>query len=159
MSNSCFGASNLYVPVLKFRDKPGEKRLIKLQKAYNLSDLYLFRYHLGYFAISPKTAQFGRLMKIYRKIGSRNLKSYNELIKFRQNFIYTSNIIDLENLCKIDTFEFVKVLEQEANGCFSRPHVSWLKKYHEKEYHNLVGNNHVFKIARFGNDTPIPKNL
>ena len=151
MSSSCFGAKSLYVPVLKFTDKPSRRNLIKLQKAYNLGDLYTFQYHLGYFVISPKTAQFGRLTKIYRKLG-RNLKSYNELVKFRQNFIYTSNIIDLEGMRKMDTFKFIDVIEQEANGWYSRPHAMWLKKYLNKNYNNLVGSNPRFSIGRFEND-------
>lgn len=150
MSNSCFGASNLYVPVLKFRNMPSRRVLLKLQKTYNLGDIYLFKYHLGFFAISPKTAQFGRLSKIYKKLGKAgNFKSYNELTKFRQNFIYTSNLIDLDKLSKVDTFGFVDIFEMDAAGCYSRSHTIWLQKFFKKDYINLVGNNPKFKIGRF----------
>lgn len=154
MSNSCFGASNLYVPVLKFKDIPLRRGLLKLQKTYNLGDLYIFRYHLGFYAISPKTAQFGRLIKIYRKLEKAgNFKSYNELTKFKQNFIYISNLIDLEGLRKIDTFGFIDVFEQDAAGYYSRLHANWLQKYCNKSYDNLIGNEKPkFKIGWFSYD-------
>jgi len=150
ISNSCSGVSNLYVPVLKFRRMPHQKYLLNLQKAYNLGDLYIFRYHMGFSVISPKTSQFGRLIKIYKHLGQRNLKSYNELVKFKQNFMCTSDLFDLDKLCEVNTFKFIGVMEQACGGSYSRPHITWLQKYYKGHYSNLIGDsNPKFSVGIF----------
>lgn len=128
---------SLYVCVMKFNRKMPEKRLVRLQKAYNLGDVYVFRNHAGYCYISPKAFSPQRLGKIYRK--ARCWKSLNELDKFRNNWIYCSNIIDIHKKKILNTLEFLGVYEQEANGWHSRAHLDFLGKYYFKPYSHTIG--------------------
>lgn len=147
ISSSVYGSPNNYVPVLKFPIKPSLKRLKRLQKAYNLSDIYLFQNHLGFVAVSPKTAQKERLYKIYKKAGC--WKSLNELQKFRQNWLPISDIYDLKERKKVESFELLDILYSEADGFYSYPHSLFLKKYLNKNYPNLIGTKPKVFVAEF----------
>lgn len=141
---------NNYVPVLKFPIKPSLKRIRRLQRAYSMGDVYLLQTHMGFMAISPKTAQKERLYKIYKKAGC--WKSLNELQKFKQNWIFCSNIYNLNQRKSIESIRLLDILEQEADGFYSYPHSLFLKKYLNKNYPNLIGTKPKVYTALFSRD-------
>lgn len=149
ISSSVYGSPNNLVLVLKYLQKPPLNRIRRLQKAYSLGDMYILQNHEGFVAISPKTAKKERLEKIYKK--ARCWKSLSELSKFKQNWIYISNLYDLEQRKSVNTFKFIDVLEQDADGFYSYPHSLLLKKYHNKNYPNLIGTNPRVYTAEFEN--------
>jgi len=147
ISNSVYGSPNNYVPVLKYPIKPSSRRIRKLQKTYLLGDVYLFQNHQEFVAISPKTVQKERLEKIYRKAGC--WKSLSELAKFRQNWVFCSNIYSLDSSKILDTFKFIDIYENNVNGYYSKPHLRFLNKFFKKEYSNQIGTKLKVYTARF----------
>lgn len=136
MSSSIMGVKDLYCPVLKLKSKPS-KRFIKNLQKYHIGDLYCFKGHLGHYLISPKAHQFRRLEKVYRKM--KVWTSLSELQKFHTNWIYISNIFDLEQRKYLKTFNFIECYEKDANGDYSKAHLFWLQKYYKKYYPNQIG--------------------
>ena len=147
ISSSVYGSKNNYVPVLKYFKKPSSRRIKRLQKAFSLGDVYLFQNHQEFVTVSPKTAQKERLEKLYKK--ARCWKSLSELAKFKQNWIFCSNIFDLNKRKSIKTIRLLDFFPQEANGYYSYPHNLFLKKYHNMEYNNLIGTKLKVYVAEF----------
>lgn len=146
LSNSVNGLKNCYIPVLKFWNKPSKRRLLRLQKTYNLGDLYFFKTHLGYMAICPKICSRERLLKIYQAV--KCFSCISELNKYRQNWMFVSNIFDSTKQ-KIDTFKFLFCLSKETKGWFSYGHLKFLNKYIDKDYSNVIGNEQKVFVAEF----------
>ena len=153
ISNSVFGTKGLHIPYIKFNYKPSPRRIRRLQKFYNLGDIYLFKFHLGYALLSLKVFDAPRLRKIYKAF--KSYSSYNEFIKFNQNWIFMSNIIDLNNNQKINSFEFLELYPAESNGCYSNTHLYWMTQssfWQSKVYSNSIGNKSEIYIAEFERD-------
>mgnify|MGYP001561307310 FL=1 len=139
LNSSIKPLKSLYVCVMKFRQKMTKTRLIKFQKAYNLGDVFAFKTHIGYCYVSPKAFQARRLEKIYRK--AKCWQSLTELQKFRTNWIYSSNIYDLERFINVPTFEYLDFFANDTRGWFSSAMVKFLSKYHKVYYpeESLIG--------------------
>src|SRR3990167_731956 len=153
ISNSVFGAKGLYVPYIKFNYKPSPRRIRRLQKAYNLGDIYLFKFHFGYALLSLKVFDATRLRKIYKAF--KSYSSYNEFLKFNQNWIFISNIIDLSNNQKIKSFGFLELYPAEAKGYYSNTHLYWMAKssfWQSRIYNNITGKQSEIYIAEFKRD-------
>ena len=135
ISNTIYGVNSLYCPVFKTLGQPSRRLVKRLQKA-NIGDLYVFKTHIGYEMISPKAHSLRRIEKIYKRF--KCWKSLNEL-KFLQNWIYCSNIVDLKEGQILKSFGLLDIYEQDATGQYSKPHLYFLQKFYKKEYPNLIG--------------------
>ena len=118
VTNSVYGTKGLYIPILKFiYSNSAIKRLIKLQKAYNLGDLHIMRHKEFHYAFGLKCVDKGLLMKVLRK----HRVGYHFFIKYCLLWLPLGK---LDGCLKMDSF-----------GQYSRPHCNFFRMI----YSNLSG--------------------
>ena len=136
-----------YVLCAKFSYKPSIRKIKRAQKVYSTGDLYLFSFFNGFMLLSMKCFQSKRLQKIYKALGSWS--SYNEILKFKQNWIYCGDIKSEKGHEKGQKFGLIDIFEEDAEGHYSNTHRQFLRHFYHKEYPNLIGGSPKAYIAEF----------
>lgn len=144
LTSTLEGKSDLQVAVFK---NPSIKRLIKIQKIYNMGNIYLLKFPSETVGLTLKLFSLKRTQKIYH--------AYGKKWKNKFKFIRTSEIIDnngqiIEGGCKP-----LQVLESNATGLHSLPHCYFLAHYFnipkELNYIGKVEDNNIYEIKLYGN--------
>ena len=135
VDNMARGLKNNYITVIKQHKKDFKiNKLKELQKEYKLSDFKIYEIGDYVYSYNAKLVQFGRLMKILRKIKSRNLSYFmtRKHIPIQISDSLNEDKTEANKMNYIGTLMSKYGLQDEH----SKPH----SKLFKLEYEKMIGN-------------------
>ncbi|HLD59907.1 MAG TPA: hypothetical protein VI912_02865 [Candidatus Bilamarchaeaceae archaeon] len=142
VTNSVLGAKDRCVPFFEYESVPlrfVEKSLLKVQKLYSLSDIYIFQYDNNYHALSLDSLSFRRVVKIVKAAKC----SFWKLVKYKYLTFPLDDELDSRGRILFPKPKLVKVLTSIGKHQKSRGHKLMLEKHFNirTDESNLSGKN------------------
>lgn len=141
VTNQVYGLKDRYVVYIKVKDK---SQLKDVCEKYNIRHYTILSDSKFITLISPKIIDYRRLCKILKYCNSMN---YNSFAKYKNSWIRTSSIINVDGKEINKKPEIIEKKESNENGHFSQYHS---KLFNFSINNNLIGKDNKVYIAKVG---------